>query len=278
MSPAVERLLDAFHARTPIRAGSLIVTVFGDAVAPRGGEVALAALLPLLAALRIGESLARTALSRLVAEGWLARERTGRTSRYALSVTGRETFARAAARIYRASARPWDGRLHLALIEAAGAAERARLRALLEADGFGAVTPDLLVSAHPGGSAPSLRLKVVAASPDEARRVTARAWPLAALDSRYSDFAARFAEARSRLAALDDPLDALVLRLLAVHEYRRIVLRDPDLPEALLPEDWAGHGARETFAAIDRATAALAKRWLDASAFPTALASARPTS
>ncbi|HKH34355.1 MAG TPA: hypothetical protein VKA80_09390, partial [Beijerinckiaceae bacterium] len=37
-------LLDAFHARTPIRAGSLIVTIFGDAVAPRGGELSLASL------------------------------------------------------------------------------------------------------------------------------------------------------------------------------------------------------------------------------------------
>src|SRR5687767_8359362 len=68
--PLSPPLLDAFHARTPIRAGSLIVTIFGDAVAPRGGELSLASLVEIMAAFRIGAGVVRTALSRLVAEGW----------------------------------------------------------------------------------------------------------------------------------------------------------------------------------------------------------------
>jgi len=41
MAAFVESLLDAFHGRTPIRAGSLIVTVFGDAVVPRLADRAI---------------------------------------------------------------------------------------------------------------------------------------------------------------------------------------------------------------------------------------------
>ena len=35
------------------------------------------------------------------------------------------------------------------------------------------------------------------------------------------------------------------MRTLLIHEFRRIVLTDPDLPESLLPEDWPGRAAGE---------------------------------
>jgi phenylacetic acid degradation operon negative regulatory protein len=38
---------------------------------------------------------------------------------------------------------------------------------------------------------------------------------------------------------------AFVLRTLLVHEYRRIHLRDPQLPASLLPRSWAGADAHE---------------------------------
>lgn len=50
---------------------------------------------------------------------------------------------------------------------------------------------------------------------------------------------------------------AFLARLLLVHEFRRLVLRDPFLPAALLPAGWAGPEARATF---DDAVAALAER------------------
>jgi phenylacetic acid degradation operon negative regulatory protein len=34
------------------------------------------------------------------------------------------------------------------------------------------------------------------------------------------------------------------LRTLLIHEYRRVLLRDPNLPEALLPAGWPGIQAR----------------------------------
>jgi phenylacetic acid degradation operon negative regulatory protein len=42
------------------------------------------------------------------------------------------------------------------------------------------------------------------------------------------------------------------VRTLAVHEFRRILLRDPLLPAAMLPRDWPGTAAREVFAAVYR--------------------------
>ena len=61
-------------------------------------------------------------------------------------------------------------------------------------------------------------------------------------------------------------LDALVVRLLLVHEYRRAVLKDPLLPADLLPEDWPGAAARDLCATIYRTVAPAAEAWLDANA------------
>ena len=88
MAAFVESLLDRFHERTPIRAGSLIVTVFGDAVVPRGGVLSLSSLHEIMRAFRISDTLVRTALSRLVSEGWFERWKVGRNSYYRLTAKG----------------------------------------------------------------------------------------------------------------------------------------------------------------------------------------------
>jgi phenylacetic acid degradation operon negative regulatory protein len=48
---------------------------------------------------------------------------------------------------------------------------------------------------------------------------------------------------------------------LLVHEYRRILLNDPELPAAMLPADWEGDAARSLAGKIYRQTAALTTKW-----------------
>ena len=66
---ARETILGGFEKRRPLRAGSLIVTVFGDAIVPRGGSLWLGALLDIMALFGSEAGLVRTALSRLVQDG-----------------------------------------------------------------------------------------------------------------------------------------------------------------------------------------------------------------
>jgi phenylacetic acid degradation operon negative regulatory protein len=61
-------------------------------------------------------------------------------------------------------------------------------------------------------------------------------------------------------------LDRLVARVLLIHEYRRIVLRDPLLPAEILPADWPGAAARALCAEIYGALVEGSERWLDAHA------------
>src|SRR2546430_15696896 len=96
----VSRWIRRALASDPPRAKSLIVTVWGDALAPHGGAVWLAGLIRLLAPFGINERLARTSVFRLTRDGWLEAEAHGRRSRYRLTAAGALRFSQAYRRIY----------------------------------------------------------------------------------------------------------------------------------------------------------------------------------
>src|SRR5258707_8826498 len=64
MPPPLKRIVDQLK-REPSRTGSIIITVFGDAIVPRGGSVWLGTLLEFFKALDIDSGVVRTAMSRL---------------------------------------------------------------------------------------------------------------------------------------------------------------------------------------------------------------------
>jgi len=264
MAGFVEALLDTLHQRTPIRAGSPIITVFGDAVVPRGGVLSMASLIEIMRAFRVSESLVRTALSRLVSDGWFERWRLGRNSFYRLTARGSREFGRATERIYSDTPHPWRGHFELILLEAA---DRLALRAELSGLGYGVLGPDLLVA--PAGSPVEIggaHLKLTASAGDRAtaRSLAKRAWPLAEVEARYHRFVATYSAARAAVRAGEpfEDLEALIVRILLIHDFRRAVLRDPQLPAEILPEPWAGRTARVLCAEVYLALAPFAERWL----------------
>ena len=62
---------------------------------------------------------------------------------------------------------------------------------------------------------------------------------------------------------MPDAEEALPLRLLLVHEWRRIALRDPALPDALLPDGWPGRDAAALAARLYAGLVPAAEAWLD---------------
>src|SRR5947209_18532453 len=84
----VTRWIERTLRDDPPRARSLIVTVWGDALGPHGGEVWLAGLIRLLEPLGINERLTRTSIFRLARDGWLIAQARGRQSRYRLTPEG----------------------------------------------------------------------------------------------------------------------------------------------------------------------------------------------
>lgn len=73
----LNHLITRFQEQTPIRASSLIITLYGDAIEPHGGTVWLGSLIQLLEPIGINERLIRTSIFRLTKEGWLTAEKSG---------------------------------------------------------------------------------------------------------------------------------------------------------------------------------------------------------
>jgi phenylacetic acid degradation operon negative regulatory protein len=141
----------------------------------------------------------------------------------------------------------------------------------MAAAGFGTFGPDMWLApagqALPAGLPAHLTL---ALSGDDAsqRALAARVWPIAEMAAAYERFLTAFRPLHAAVTAgrsLSD-LDALAARVLLVHEYRRIVLRDPILPAAILPTDWPGAAARRLCAEVYSRVVPGAERWLDAHA------------
>ena len=270
LAAPVSALLDRFHDSRPVRAWSLIVTLYGDAIVPRGGSLWLGSLTTIMALFGIDAGHVRTAMSRLVKDGWLERERIGRNSYYRLSRREEASFLAATKRIYFGAEQHFDGRLRLALL-GPEVDDRSAVRPLLEREGFAALSPTVRVGVTDASPqiAPLGGVFLVTADPGaNGPAIAAAAFNLAPLAASYRDFVERFAPLDRSLAAgaTLDPADALIARVMLIHEFRRIVLRDPALPRALLPADWPGAVSRGLAGRIYRRLAPVAETYLDRNA------------
>ncbi|MDD2878152.1 MAG: PaaX family transcriptional regulator C-terminal domain-containing protein [Acidiphilium sp.] len=246
----------------PSHTGSLIVTLMGDAIMPRGGVVALSTILELTAALGISAGVVRTAISRLAADGWLLASRQSRASYYEIGAARRGAFVRASRHIFGPARRPHVDRLCLILLEASEAREAVRER--LTRLGFVAWQGVMIAPDRP--LPPSVAANVLAftaeASGDTLVRLAAKAWRLDALSALYETFIRTYGEIAGEIAGFT-PRDVMLTRILLVHDYRRMVLRDPRLPAAFLPDCWAGATARALCAALYAALLPPSESWLD---------------
>ncbi|WP_245155570.1 PaaX family transcriptional regulator C-terminal domain-containing protein [Paracoccus ravus] len=239
----------------PLRSAAFIVTVYGDVVVPRGGVLWTGTLIEICERVGINESLVRTAVSRLVAAKRLAGERAGRRSYYRLDASAQKEFSEAAALLYAPDipAQGWQ------ILHAPGLSEdEARHLRMGHMGGQVFIRPDR-------GQIPPPGAVLFRASDPEAVNDLAGYWDLSALQARYLDMLARFdalAQA-ARKGGLSDGV-ALVARLLLVHVYRGVLLRDPRLPAQALPENWKGLEARALFRALYRDLSPAADRHIAA--------------
>jgi phenylacetic acid degradation operon negative regulatory protein len=226
----------------------------------------LGTLLEFFKALDVDSGVVRTAMSRLAADGWLEREKVGRNSFYRLVKQGRQTFDAATKHIYDPQPSDWTGRFELLLI--GKTEDRDAARDALKNAGFGSPVPGVWVAPSgvpvPEEAACAIRLEV-SAEDDSGRRLLFESWPLQRTADAYLKFMKTFEPLRSwigtrpRLTATD----AFTARILLIHHYRRVVLRDPLLPPLLLPEDWPGRAARAMCGEIYRGLLAASESWLD---------------
>jgi phenylacetic acid degradation operon negative regulatory protein len=245
-----------------VQARSALFDVYGGYLRARGGSATIAALVRLLEPLGFGAPAIRTAVSRMVRQGWLAPLRLTDGPGYALTRRAERRLDEASARIYRTRPSIWDGRWHVvALAELPGRGARDRLGSSLRLLGYGPMGPATWIAPRPS---PELA-DVLATNGLTARTfygehegddaaLAAQAWELAGLGREYAAFVTEW---QQRMSAVDGsaPAEAFAASQELLHAWRRFLFRDPGLPGELLPDDWPGTVAAGFF---DQQTARLA--------------------
>jgi len=274
--------LDGILREHPPRAGSLIITVFGDAVLPHGNSVWLGSLIEALNPLGLNPRQIRTAIFRLAQDNWLSCLKIGRRSYYSFTEFGQRHYEKSARRIYASQPIIWDGQWTLVIPAFADPGQREQLKRELGWLGFGAIANGVL--AHPNANQESLAATLAeldlgnlvvtlrartehVGSRDVLRRLTRQSWQLDQFETRYKDFIARFRPVLHGLvkARAVEPAQMFELQTILIHEYRRILLRTTDLPDELLPANWSGRAAMDLTARLYNVTREPAAAYIESS-------------
>ncbi|HSI93911.1 MAG TPA: hypothetical protein VK925_10440, partial [Jiangellaceae bacterium] len=134
-----------------MNARSALFDLYGDHLRSRGGAARVASLVALMAPLAITAPAVRTAVSRMVKQGWLRPVRIDGAAGYSLTPRAEHRLDNAAARIYRTTAKEeWDGYWHLIIPDRpADRATRERLRSALAYLGYAPLGDGTWLAARP---------------------------------------------------------------------------------------------------------------------------------
>ena len=250
-----------------VNARSALFDIYGDHLLSRGEQAPVAALVRLVAPLRISAPAVRTAVSRMAGQGWLEPVKLPGGAGYRLTPRAVRRLNEAAERIYRRAAPPWDGRWHVVVLErVTERAARDRLRSALGYLGYASlggttwISPRLSAELDAMLAAEQLGADFFHARYDgDPRVLAARAWDIDGLAAGYVRW---LAYAREIVAAPPGAGDEAVFAMRSdlVHEWRKFLFVDPGLPAELLPAGWPGKEAAELFhAEADRLLPAAAR-------------------
>jgi phenylacetic acid degradation operon negative regulatory protein len=263
-----------------VHARSALFDLYGDHLRTRGGQAPVAALVRLMSALGIAAPAVRTAVSRMVRQGWLTPVALDQGPGYALTPKGVHRLEDAGERVYRSSDLGWDGRWHLLVTSRpTSRTTRERLAAQLPFLGYAQVADRMWVAPRPHPDADGLilaeglrvqRFTAVHEGPESGvgsiTDMVTRAWDLDSLGEAYEQW---LTEAAHLLAeAPTDDEAAFARRSELVHGWRKFLFRDPGLPRLLLPDDWPGTEAADYFAVESARLLPAAARHVDACLSP----------
>ncbi|OTG92749.1 phenylacetic acid degradation operon negative regulatory protein PaaX [Acinetobacter sp. ANC 3832] len=263
MNLKLKQIIDDFILNEALSGTSLIMTVFGDCIFHRGGIISLASLIQLMDVFSFNERSVRTAVFRLVQNGWLVSEKIGRTSYYRVTETSRQRFIHADQKIYSFSHKDWDQKWDLVLLSSVELENKNLLKKELEWLGFTNIATNVM--AYPSCDHLKLQnlllnlkmtdqvvmfkaetLQLWQESYPTVKRMVETNWPVQELHQRYEKFISDFREIFNLIDGDTElePIQAFQIRILLIHQYRRILLKDPNLPFELLPLNWLSLNAR----------------------------------
>ena len=266
-----------------LRSRPAILTLYGDYLLGRGGEISIASLIELLGNFGLSGQAVRSAVSRMCRGGLLKVRRTRSGSYYSLAESGYELLNRGTERIFQRKDEQWDGMWSIVTYSVPERMREARDRLRLELGwlGYGPLSEATWISPydltaeveklarrigvrehiyafhvrHHGDTLPSA--------------IVSRCWDLQRIHEKYASFIEEYRpklehhSERLRNGETVEPSECFVERFNLIHEYRRLPFFDPDLPKELLPEGWLRPQAADLFRDYHDLLAAKANDYFD---------------
>ena len=240
------------------RPQSAMLTLFGDYVLDKGGELGIGSLVNLLSNFGLSESSTRSAVSRMCRSGLLKVRHANRRSYYSLTTEGHRLLTEGAQRIFERKKSHWDGKWNIVTYSIPESMRQARdtLRLELGWMGYGPLGEATWISPYDltrevKNLLQKLRIEqyvhIFSAQSqrgNDPMEIVSRCWDLDKIHKKYADFLTGYRPKlkehlkRLQLGENIEPSECFVARFNLIHEYRKLPFFDPDLPLELLPENW----------------------------------------
>ena len=265
---------------TQVHPDTIIFSLYGQYVLPRGEEIWVGSLIQALGALEFSPGAVRAIVSRMQRKGFLQSQRQGRHSFYRLTDQGLKEVRWGGDRAFSTTGEAWDGRWTVVTYSVPEKHRERRdiLRRSLKAWGFGSLAPGTWITPHQLSAEVERKwrtldvweyLEIFRArhlGSSDPHTLVAHAWPqLGTLANRYRAYVTEYEPVRRCVEA--DTLDAeecFASQLQSLFEFVAITLSDPALPVPLLPEDWPRPSAHQLFKELQRGLAEPAECFFDA--------------
>ncbi len=240
------------------RPRAAMLTLYGDYVLHRGGEIGIGSLVRLLSNFGLSEQAIRSAVSRMCRSGLLKANRTNRKSYYSLTSEGHSLLTEGAQRIFQRKKSHWDGNWNIVTYSIPERMRQARDRLRLELGwmGYGALGEATWISPYDLTREVKNLLQrlnieeyvlIFSAqhqSSTDPMKIVSHCWDLGKIHQKYADFLTEYRPKleghlkRLQAGETIEPSECFVARFDLIHEYRKLPFFDPDLPLELLPENW----------------------------------------
>jgi phenylacetic acid degradation operon negative regulatory protein len=248
-------------------ARSAMLTLYGDYVRQRGGEIGIGSLIRLLGNLDLSEQSVRSAVFRMCRTGLLEVRHEKSKSYYSLTKDGLALLEEGERRIFESKTSNWDGNWSVVVYSIPEVKRNARdlLRQRLTWMGYGPLTTATWISPRDmteGIEKLAVRLKIQEYVQtfcgknigfSDPKSVISHCWNLKRIHKAYADFIATHrAKLEDHLALAQkgediEPSQCFSGRFELIHQYRRLPYFDPNLPEELLPKNWLRSQASALF-------------------------------
>ena len=259
-----QQLIDIYSKSQMVHANSLVLTIFGDYICSHGGEIWLGSIIKMVEGLGISQRLVRTSVYRLAEKGILQSKQVGRRSFYSLTEKGFRQFSTAAERIYRYQQNNWDGewRVVFTTLKNISKKDKEKFQNELVWLGFNRlsngvhantlaqldVVNKIVHEMKLDDSVVAMQATSMGNNPlKSSGNMIKQCFNFDVMKQEYLEFINFFNGILVSAESTDSKSDEMcfMLRTLLIHKYRHILLREPEVPHELVPEDCLSHKARE---------------------------------